>query len=269
MFWIGKAPLLVLGLSLSFQGLLLFLCLDVLLAASSVAAAQREPSPSAPLYARTNSFGLLVAYSNDSSHILMGQAEQRKILNIGVSYSRRLVLNRYLNWQYDAEFLPVALESDPLTKIVNQQTSPVPVTIVSYGNPPQVTCGPNVITYNIPVSGMTIAGTETLTCSGRQWTIGQAISPIGMRWNFRPTHPIQPFVGGHGGYMYSTHPVPVPEAGSFNFTFDFGAGIEWYRTPHQSMRFEWRFHHISDHNTTYYNPGIDNGLFQFSYVFGR
>jgi hypothetical protein len=245
-------------------------CLLVLVAFTTLAAAQKEPaSPAAPLYARTNSFGFLFAYSNDSSHILLGQAEQRKILNIGASYSRKLILNRYLNWQYDAEFLPVALESDPLTKIVNQQTSPVPATLVTYGNPPQVTCGPNVIVYDIPVNGMTIAGTETLSCSGRQWTIGEAFSPVGMRWNFRPTHPIQPFLEGHGGYMYTTHAIPIDEAGSFNFTFDFGAGIEWYRTPHHSLRFEWRYHHISDSDTTNANPGIDNGLFQVSYVFGR
>jgi opacity protein-like surface antigen len=249
--------------------LLLFLCLPVFLAASSIAVAQREPSPQTPLYGRSNSFGLLFAYSNDSSHIIMGYAEQRKLLQIGVSYSRKLILNRYLNWQYDAEFLPVALESDPLTKYVNQQILPTQQTTVFTGQPPMLTCAPQTLNYDDTINGVTYQGTATLTCSGRQWTIGQAISPIGMRWNFRTTHPVQPFISGHGGYMYSTHPIPVESAGSFNFTFDFGAGVEWYRTPRQSMRFEWRFHHISDHDTTIANPGIDNGVFQFSYVFGR
>jgi hypothetical protein len=51
------------------------------------------------------------------------------------------------------------------------------------------------------------------------------MSPIGFQWNFLPRHKLQPLVLGHGGYMYSTQPVPVPNAGSFNFTFDFGVGL--------------------------------------------
>ncbi len=251
------------------SSLLRFSLVALWLALPAALAAQAVSPVADALYARVNSFDFLLAYSNDSSHILMGQAEQRKILNVGASYSRRLFLNPVVNWQYDAEILPAALESDPLTRIVNQETSPVSATSTTYGNPPMVSCAPQTITYVIPVGSMVYAGTETFTCSGRQWTIGEAISPIGMRWNFLPRRTFQPFFEGHGGDMFSTHPIPVQNAGSFNFTFDFGVGLEWYRTHSRSLRFEYRFHHISDHNTTNYNPGIDNGLFQVSYVFGR
>ena len=249
--------------------LLLLRCLPAVLFVSSIAAAQKEAPPEAPFYARTNSFGFFFAYSNDSSHILMGQAEQRKILNIGASYSRKLFLNRIVNWQYDGEILPIALESDPLTKFVNTQTSPIQQTYTTIYSPQMTTCAPITSSYGYTSNGILYQGTTTESCYSRQWTIGQAISPIGMRWNFRPTHRLQPFLAGHGGYMYSTHPIPIFNAGSFNFTFDVGAGIEWYRTPHQSLRFEYRFHHISNANTAQTNPGIDNGLFQVSYVFGR
>jgi opacity protein-like surface antigen len=249
--------------------LLLLSCLPVLLAASSIAA-QKEVPPQIPLYGRTNSFGFLFAYSNDSSHMILGTSEQRKLLHIGADYSRKLILNRYLNWQYDAEILPVALESDPLPKVVVNETSPTVQTIVYTNGPPPIACGPYTYTYSYTdQNGVKNAGTVTESCSGRQWTIGEAMSPVGMRWNFRPTHPIQPFLEGHGGYMYTTQAIPTEGAGSFNFTFDIGAGIEWYRTPTHSMRFEWRYHHISDHDTTDINPGIDNGLFQVTYVFGR
>ena len=69
--------------------------------------------------------------------------------------------------------------------------------------------------------------------------------------------------------MYSTQPIPVPMAGSFNFTFDLGAGLEIFRNRHQSVRGEYRYHHISNHETATENPGIDNGLFQVTYAFGR
>jgi hypothetical protein len=61
----------------------------------------------------------------------------------------------------------------------------------------------------------------------------------------------------------------VDNAGSFNFTFDFEAGLELYRTRGKSIRAEYRYHHISNNNTAPNNPGIDSGLFQFTYCFGR
>ena len=48
--------------------------------------------------------------------MLLGDAEHRMLLNIGVTYNRRLHLGNIVNWQYSGEILPVALESDPLTR---------------------------------------------------------------------------------------------------------------------------------------------------------
>ena len=118
-------------------------------------------------------------------------------------------------------------------------------------------------------NGVTYSGTETFSCSGRRWTIGEAMSPIGMQWNFQPRRKTQLFLTGHGGYMYSTKPIPVLNAGSFNFTFDFGAGFELYRSRTKSIRAEYRYHHISNHGTAQENPGIDSGLIQVTYAFGR
>jgi Lipid A 3-O-deacylase (PagL) len=245
----------------------LFLCLPVLLAVSSVAVAQREPSPTAPVYARVNSFGLLAAYSNDSSHMLIGQAEQRKILNIGASYSRRLVLGHIANWQYDGEVLPVALNSDPWATST--------ITMTSSSNPSQTATftitGPTLYACRPSSGAVTVGGiTETYvtTCS-RRWVYGGGLSPVGFRWNFLPRRSLQPLLVAHGGFMGSTQQIPIPGAGTFNFTFDMGTGFEWYRTQSRSLRFEWRYHHISNAGTASANPGIDSGLFQVSYVFGR
>lgn len=60
--------------------------------------------------------------------------------------------------------------------------------------------------------------------------------------------------------MYSTKPIPLPYAGSFNFTFDVGTGIEVYRARMRSIRVKYRYHHISNNDTAIDNPGIDNGL---------
>jgi hypothetical protein len=220
-------------------------------------------------YARANTFGAFVAYSPDSSHMLLGNAENRELLDIGAFYSRRLFLNHFVNWQYNAEVLPVALESDPVAELTAYQTVPTVATFTQpYG--PVLDCTPQSAQYNVTLpNGVTYSGTETVTCTGRRWTIGEGISPVGFQWNLRPRRRMQPFVIGHGGYMYSTKPIPVSAAGSFNFTFDLGAGVELFRSHKQSVRGEVRYHHISNHDTATQNPGVDNLLYQLSYAFGR
>src|ERR1700689_938768 len=71
-----------------------------------------QSSDTNPFFARKNTFSVFGAYSNDSSHILLGQAENRKLVDIGAGYARRLYVNRIVNWQYSFEILPVALDSD-------------------------------------------------------------------------------------------------------------------------------------------------------------
>lgn len=249
------------------------LCLAVfliLMTGAAAASAQIAPTVS-PYYARNNTFSVFGAYSNDSSRMLLGNAENRKLLDFGVAYGRKLYLNHIVNWQYSGEILPVALESDPVVHSVFNQTSP---TVQSWtANVVQAAAcvsksGSYSDTLTTPSGSITFSATYVITCR-RQWTIGEAISPVGFQWNFRPRHKLQPFFIGHGGYMYSTQPIPIPEAGSFNFTFDLGSGFELYRSKTRSVRAEYRYHHLSNHNTANQNPGVDNGLVQLTYSFGR
>lgn len=243
-----------------------------LMTGAAAASAQATPAVS-PYYARNNTFSVFGAYSGDSSHILLGDAENRMLLNFGVAYGRKLILNRIVNWQYNGELLPVALESDPNTHVVQNQSSPT-VGSVTYNTLPSVSCATVTTSYSYtepnPNGGTaTYSGTFTSSCTGRRWTIGEGISPVGFQWNFLPRRKLQPFLISHGGYMYSTQSIPVPDSGSFNFTFDLGAGFELYRSKTRSIRAEYRYHHISNNNTANQNPGIDNGLFQVTYSFGR
>jgi opacity protein-like surface antigen len=248
-----------------------FFQIIMLLALTACAAISAAQTPlENPYYARKNTFGVFVAYSPDSSHMLLGVAENRRLLQLGVSYSRRLLLNHSVNWQYNGELLPVVLESDPMSIFVENQAKPTPATY-SYDAGPALACTPvtSSYSYSDPVTGTTYSGTTTFSCKGRRWVAGEAMSPAGLQLNFLPLRKGQPFLIAHGGYMYSAHQVPVDDAGSFNFTFDLGAGFEIFRTKSKSIRAEYRYHHISNHNTARRNPGIDNGLVQVTYSFGR
>jgi hypothetical protein len=226
-----------------------------------------QSAPQASFFASRNSFGIFSAYSNDSSHILLGAAEQRKLLEIGVGYDRLLFLGRILNLQYSAEFLPIALESDPLTGWVTKQSAPNSATYSGVLAAEPIICTTDTIAYATVSNGVPYTGTTTYFCGGRRWTMGGAISPLGFQWNFLPARRLQPFLVAHGGCMYSARPIPAGGTESFNFTFDVGGGFEFYHTPARSMRVEYRVHHISNADLGTENPGIDSGLFQLTYAF--
>ena len=228
-----------------------------------------QAQPSKELFTRKNTFGFFFAYSNDSSHILMGYAENRKLLNIGASYSRRIWAGKVVNWQYNGEIMPVALESDPVDQIQATQLTPGPFSSYSYNYTPYTGCIPGTILTYVPLGGGQKEQFSNTTTCGRQWIIGEGMMPVGFQWSFLPRHKLQPYLIGHGGYMYSTQAIPTQDAGNFNFAFDFGAGFELFRSRTQSIRADYRYHHISNHDTAPANPGIDNGLAQINYSFGR
>ena len=262
---------------------MLFLRLVPLLAclASSTLLPAQQPDTPAP-YSRKNTFGLFAEYSNNSSHILLGSAQNRKLLNFGVSYSRRVLLSRSVDLQYLAEFRPVALESDPLTHIVSTYTGPPQNQTYSESFATSRHCVPITLTFagllpGGPYQGSPYTSTQTLTCGARQWTIGQAFSPVGLKLNLLPHRRLQPVLTILGGELYTTQPIPISNAGSFNYTLEIGAGFELYRSRepstslfgNRSLRAEFRYHHILNADTAQANPGIDNGLFHLTYAFGR
>ena len=230
------------------------------------AAAQTKPER--PVYARVNTFGVFGAYSGNSSHFVLGYAQNRKLLGFGVAYNRTLKLGSNVIWQYSAEFLPVAMESDPVVHSVVRQETPTVEVFVSDFRQSAACVGSNLAYSDTLANGVTYSGTASVSCK-RMWTVGEAFSPVGLQWNFRPRHRLQPIVIGHGGYMYSTQSIPIDFAGSFNFTFDLGAGVEFFWWNSRSIRADYRYHHISNHGTADTNPGIDNGVFQVTYAFGH
>ena len=244
----------------------LVVLLTLLLPAST---ALSQATSDRPYYSRLNTFGLFGEYSNDSSHILLGVAQNRKLLDFGGSYSRRLFLNRIIDAQYMAELRPLMFESDPLTHETITITSPPPTETLTSNATFAQACHPSSQTFTDVIQGITFSNTDTLTCGQRQWTFGEGFSPAGFKLNFLPRRRIQPVFTALAGYMFSTKPIPVSDAGSSNFTFSVGAGLEFYRSATRSIRAEYRVHHISNNYTADANPGIDSQLIQITYAFGH
>lgn len=241
--------------------------LAVLLLLIATANAQIKDSTS---FGTKNTFSAFVEYSNDSSHIILGQSLDRKFAGLGIQYEHRLVSSRAIVWKYAAEFRPLILESDPTGTITETQTSPPP-TVYFTSTPQAVTqCVPAQRNFSIvdPATGVLFAGTVQTTCS-RRWTYAQGLSPAGTRINLMPHHRLQPTASFLAGYLLSAKKIPIDTAGSFNFTFEFGAGLEYYLSQSRSIRLEYQIHHFSNAYTGETNPGVDNGLFKLTCTFGR
>jgi hypothetical protein len=247
-------------------------------ALSCTAATFAQDIQQSDAFSRKNSFTLFAEYSNTSSHILLGVSEHRKLADFGGAYTRRLVRFRSSDLSYHVEVRPVLFESDPLaiTTDVVSYTLPPPIGPVTYTDVTSAavapTCQPASGTIIFPPSNgfPQITENTTITC-GRQWTFGQEFSPIGFKYSMRTRHPLQPFLVGTLGYMYTSRPVPVPTAEAFNFVFDMGAGIELYKSYQRkrSVSLECRFHHFSNKYTAPANPGVDSIMLMAAYSFGR
>jgi len=219
-------------------------------------------------YSRKNTFSGFFEYSNDSSHIILGNSENRKIGAIGFQYERRLVHRPLFDFGYTAEIRPGMLESDPVLTQTVVQTSPV----ASSSPEPSLAVVKCIRQTSAPV--VTVIGATTYsyvvadTCS-RRTVVEQGFAPVGIRLHLMPKRRLQLTFSTLAGYMFASQEVPVPNAGAFNFTFDFGGGLEWYRTRTQSVRLEYDVQHYSDKQTSTANPGVDSGFVKLTYSFGK
>jgi hypothetical protein len=239
----------------------------VLLALVPLAVAQ---VPDRATFGSKNTFSIFVDYSNDSSHIVLGSAEGRKFAELGFQYERRLIVTPNLAWKYTGEFRPLIAESDLTFTRTIVTTSPPPAQTFVTKPMASAECRPSSgnFSFTNPGTGTVETYTATITC-GRRWTYAQGLSPLGTRINLFPRKRWQPTGSILTGFLLSAKKIPVDTGGSFNFMFQVGAGVEYFRTPTQSMRFEYQLQHFSNAYTATTNYGVDSGLFKFTYTFGR
>jgi hypothetical protein len=173
---------------------------------------------------RRNEFGIWGGISFDAP-TWIGKTPDARFGNIGLRYGRVLAANENLAFSWTIDAVPVAVLS------VNR------FTIVPTGS-----------------GSFTVQRT-------REHTYGAGLSPIGLKLNFRRTQTLQPFASGTGGFLYFSKDVPVPGAARFNFTFDFGGGVQIVRSSGRAITIGYKYQHISNGDRSPINPGVDLQMF--------
>ncbi|SNT09250.1 Lipid A 3-O-deacylase (PagL) [Granulicella rosea] len=246
--------------------------LAALLAASTLHA-QSSKMPDTESYSFRDSLSSFAEYSNTSSHIILGVSGNRRLIALGGTYSRRLLHSRYVDWHYDLDVRPLTLLEEPTARITVVAAPSVTFYGPSdYDGPIEHACTSSTVSVAAvppigPISGNP-AYTVTTVCETR-WTYAGGVSPLGQRLNFAPRHRLQPFILGNAGFMAATRDIPSYNSESFNFTFEFGAGFEFFENHHRSWAVDYRIHHLSNAYRGQNNPGIDSQIVKLTYSFGR
>jgi hypothetical protein len=125
----------------------------------------------------------------------------------------------------------------------------------------------------VPVASMSFPSVEAAAGGGlrevRKTITGAGLSPVGFQVNFRRRERVQPFAQASGGFLYFGERVPDTRGAQFNFTGDFGGGVQWKTGARRAWTLGYRYHHVSNGYRADANPGFDSNLFYVGFSIFR
>jgi hypothetical protein len=205
--------------------------LFVLLLLGSMAAAQDKKPAALPTAQDqkqfTQEFGLWGGYSPTST-IGIGVTNGRRLFTLNGKYSIVVLNNRFSSLRWVSEVVPLAILHQPTEQYYDGQLK-------------------QVFTQQ----------------ANTRYAYG--VTPLGLQFNVRRHHKVQPFADIHAGLLVFNDNVPVPNARRFNFTFNFGAGVEIFSGERNSLTLGFKYHHLSNNETAPANPGVDSPMVYVGY----
>jgi Lipid A 3-O-deacylase (PagL) len=124
----------------------------------------------------------------------------------------------------------------------------------------------------VPVAWLSFPALETtagVTREVRRTITGAGLSPVGFQLNFRRRERVQPFAQASGGFLYFGERVPDLRGAQFNFTGDFGGGVQWKTGARRAWTIGYRYHHVSNGYRADANPGFDSNVFYVGFSIFR
>jgi hypothetical protein len=121
----------------------------------------------------------------------------------------------------------------------------------------------------VPVASLSFPSPDTSSAGRRKTITGAGLSPVGFQLNFRRRERVQPFAQGSGGFLYFGERVPDTRGAQFNFTADFGGGVQWKTGARRAWTAGYRYHHVSNGYRADVNPGFDSNMFYVGFSIFR
>jgi hypothetical protein len=203
------------------------------------------------------SYGVSWTYSPDSSHILIGQSEQRRIWTVGGTYSHVLHQSPHFRFDYEAAVMPVWEERDPT--VTGTEFFVSGQAVVTQLPPVRVARVTNQPVGMIP-TGNNLTPTPEYALFGTQNTYAAAITPLGARVSAMPRWRLQPTFALDLGFVFGSRSLPIDDATAFNYMFAIGPGLQFYAGKRNSLRVEYVYRHFSNAGQGNQNPGVDQAV---------
>ncbi|HEX4065082.1 MAG TPA: acyloxyacyl hydrolase [Acidobacteriaceae bacterium] len=138
------------------------------------------------------------------------------------------------------------------------------------------TPAPHLQTYTAYDPNVGLSYTYSVPYGGGTYT-GASLTPVILRWDFKPHRRFAYWFQGAGGLIYTTHKFPpdvlvahgTPGGTSvFNFSPQGGFGIQYFPRPGRSIYISGNGVHISSASLGDKNPGVNASVqFQIGYTF--
>ena len=96
---------------------------------------------------------------------------------------------------------------------------------------------------------------------GRSNVAGMGLAPIALELRADASRRVGLYAAGAMGGLWFARNIPVANARSFNFTFDFGGGVRLRMNDRTWLRVGYKFHHLSNAMTAPSTPGVDAKMF--------
>ena len=206
-----------------------------------------------------NSFGIQGTFSPDSSHILIGRADQRRTWTAGFEYGRTVLSRSSVRLDYEGSITPFFQERDPTITGAYFMLNGYPQSVA-------VPTGRVLDTGGTPIGYVLIGGPPIPiygTYSSKK-SYAFAVSPLGARISGFNSHKIQPTFSADLGVVFSSRDLPIDDSAKFNYLVSFGPGIEFFYRPNESVRLEYLYRHMSNAGSGESNPGVDQGVFRLT-----
>lgn len=202
------------------------------------------------------SFGFSATYSGDSSHILLGDAEDRRVWTLGAEYSHLMHLGERYRVDYEGSVLPLYEETDPTL---------VGTTFVLDGQTVLDNQAPMRVSHvdRQPVSTLYIGSSTAIpvyAVYAREDTYAASVSPLGVRIRGLPHCRVQPSMALDLGFVIAAREIPIDQTTQFNYIFAIGPGVDLFADRKTSWRIEYVYRHMSNAGQGTYNPGVDQGV---------
>jgi opacity protein-like surface antigen len=119
--------------------------------------------------------------------------------------------------------------------------------------------GNDALSFGFTIDAIPLALISLDRGSGRHTIYGAGLAPLGFRLAYEGFEHLRPYAAASGGFLYFSDRIPA-DGEKFNFTYDFGAGIQIEPATHWLVALGYRYHHISNAGLADSNPGFDSNV---------